>query len=548
MKYSRYSLRNFVLATLTILLIASQAISGIHGANAVDTLSTTNLILNVDGNISASYSGSGSTWTDRSTASNNLTAGGGDCSATLPAWSASEGGGSFQFSADKSCFKRDTLSSAPTNFSLFFWIKPTALPASGTFSYLAQINRNASISDQEYLFGFNSSGQLYFWDYDLGYGYLTVTSSASSTKVTVGDWQYVGFVKNGINGSFYIGKAGSIGNVGNVTASKSANYGTSTFVVGYDYRDRNNFYKGYIGAIHYYRAALSSATVTTNYSATLRAAQQSISISSLGTSSKTYPYSQALAITTSGSSGSGAKSYAVSDGTATGCALSDTSTANTTISATTSGTCLVTATIAASDGYFAATSAAQTFTFSKASQTAITITSTSATYGSTLNLASSGGSTGGTYNYSKVSGNCTISGVVLTPTAAGNCVVQSNLATNANYLAETSTATTITIASGSASASLTLAPGNLTFRQTKTVTAVATVAGKITFKVAGIIISGCKNKSVNAGNSFTATCPYKPSNHAYVTITATLVPTDGNYSQSTATSAVYLVQRRSGSR
>ena len=50
-------------------------------ANAVDTLSTTNLILNVDGTISSSYSGSGSTWTDRSSAGNNLTAGGGTCSA-----------------------------------------------------------------------------------------------------------------------------------------------------------------------------------------------------------------------------------------------------------------------------------------------------------------------------------------------------------------------------------------------------------------------------------------------------------------------------------
>jgi len=517
-------------------------------ARAVDTLSTSNLILNVDGNISASYPGSGPTWTDRSSAGNNLTAGGGTCSATLPSWNSSEGGGSFQFSADKSCFKKDALSAAPTNFSLFFWIKPTALPSAGNISYLAQINRDSNLSNQEYMFGYNSSGQLYFWDYDSGYGYQNITSSAASTKVTVGEWQYVGFVKNGTSGSFYIGKSGSIGNVGDVTAAKNATYGTTSFVIGYDYRDNNNFYKGYMGAIHYYSAALSSATVSTNYSATLRATQQTITISSLGTNSKAHPYSQALNISTTGSSGSGAKSYAVTNGTATGCALSDTATATATLTASTSGTCLITATIAADAAYSTATSSSQTFTFAKASQSAITITTTTATYGTNLTLASTGGSTGGSYSYTKVSGNCSLFGAVLTPTATGSCVVQSSLATTANYLAETSTATTITISSGSASASLTLAPGNLVFRQAKNITAVATVAGKITFRVAGKILPGCKNKTVNAGNSFTAICSYRPSNHSYVTITATLNPDSSFYVGTVTNSAQYLVTRRVGPR
>jgi hypothetical protein len=185
-----------------------------------------------------------------------------------------------------------------------------------------------------------------------------------------------------------------------------------------------------------------------------------------------------------------------------------------------------------------------TVTVNKAAQSAITITTTAATYGSNLTLASSGGSTGGTYNYNKVSGNCSLSGGVLTPTATGSCVVQSNLATTTNYLAETSTATTITIASGSVSASLTLAPGNLTFRQAKNITAVATVAGKITFRVAGKVLPGCKNKTVNAGNSFTAICSYRPSNHSYVTISATLDPNDSYYVGTVTNSAQYLVTRR----
>jgi hypothetical protein len=213
------------------------------------------------------------------------------------------------------------------------------------------------------------------------------------------------------------------------------------------------------------------------------------------------------------------------------------------------GSTTITATFTPTDtvNYNSATTT-NTVTVNKASQTAITITTTTATYGSTLTLASTGGSTGGTYTYTKVSGNCTLSGAVLTPTATGSCVVQSSLATDANYLAETSTATTITISSGTVSASLTLEPGNLIFRQAKNITAVATVAGKITFRVAGKILPGCKNKSVSAGNSFTAICSYRPSNHSYVTITATLNPTDSYYVGTVTNSAQYLVTRRVGPR
>jgi len=213
------------------------------------------------------------------------------------------------------------------------------------------------------------------------------------------------------------------------------------------------------------------------------------------------------------------------------------------------GSATITATFTPTDTVnYNSAATSNTVTVNKAAQAAITITPATATYGSTLTLTSTGGSTGGAYTYTKISGNCTLSGAVLTPTANGSCVVQSSLATTANYLAETSTATTINIASGSVGASLTLAPGDLTFRQSKNITAVATVAGKITFKVAGKILSGCKNKIVNAGNSFTTTCSYKPSNHSYVTVTATLDPTDSYYVGTVTSSAQYLVTRRTGAR
>jgi len=99
-----------------------------------------------------------------------------------------------------------------------------------------------------------------------------------------------------------------------------------------------------------------------------------------------------------------------------------------------------------------------------------------------------------------------------------------------------------------ASVSLTLAPGNFIYRQAKAITAISTVAGTVTFRVAGKVIPGCKNKVVNVSNSFTTICSYRPSIHSYVTIRATLVPTDNNFSEIVTNSAQYLVTGRSGSR
>ena len=121
-------------------------------------------------------------------------------------------------------------------------------------------------------------------------------------------------------------------------------------------------------------------------------------------------------------------------------------------------------------------------------------------------------------------------------------------ATNASGSASATSVATAQIASGSASASITIGPGNFVFRQAKNISAVATVAGKVTFRASGKILPGCKNKSVILSNSYTAICSYRPSNHSYVTISVTLVPTD-SYSVGTVTnSAQYLVTRRTGAR
>jgi len=76
-----------------------------------------------------------------------------------------------------------------------------------------------------------------------------------------------------------------------------------------------------------------------------------------------------LTLATSGGSGTGAVSYTVVNGTATGCAVSGSS-----LSASTAGTCSVTATKAGDSTYVPASSAATTVTLSVANGVAHVVT------------------------------------------------------------------------------------------------------------------------------------------------------------------------------
>lgn len=276
---------------------------------------------------------------------------------------------------------------------------------------------------------------------------------------------------------------------------------------------------------------------------------QTITLSTLGTSSKTYPYSQALSMSTTGSIGSGAITYSVTAGTATGCALSN-STSSATITASTSGTCLVSATIAADSIYNSATSSALTFTFNKASQASLSISSTNGSYGTPLTLSTSGGNGGGTVSYVYAAGTttCTLSSGILTASAIGTCLITATKATDANYLEISSSQTTVTFSAGTTTAIITFAAGTLTFRESKLVSVTASVAGKVTFSANGKKISGCIKKVVNPGNSLTTSCSYRPSTRGNVKITVSLNPTDASYIGTTSTSNTFFVYNRSGTR
>jgi hypothetical protein len=136
--------------------------------------------------------------------------------------------------------------------------------------------------------------------------------------------------------------------------------------------------------------------------------------------------------------------YAVRNGTATGCALSGAS-----LSTTSAGTCLVTAIMAGNANYAPVSSAETTVTLAPAGQAALSVTPTSGSYLSPLSLSTTGGTTGGPVTYAVRNGTatgCAMSGASLSSTSAGTCLVTATMAGNTNYAPVSSAETTVTLA------------------------------------------------------------------------------------------------------
>lgn len=181
-------------------------------------------------------------------------------------------------------------------------------------------------------------------------------------------------------------------------------------------------------------------------------------------------------------------------------------------------------------------------------QNALSINSTSSTYGSDLTLTTTGGSGSGaiTYSYSAGTTTCTLNTNILRPNGVGTCLVTATKASDGFYSSISSAQTTITFLSASTSTSISISIGNLVYRQSKSISATPSVAGKLTFRANNVVISGCKNLLALANTA--KSCNYKPNTRGYITISVTLMPTDTGYATTSTQSGPYFVNQRSGSR
>lgn len=154
-------------------------------------------------------------------------------------------------------------------------------------------------------------------------------------------------------------------------------------------------------------------------------------------------YGGTTTLSTTGGSGTGAVSFALTSG-ATNCAIS-----GTTLTGIRAGNCSVVATKASDGNYLPATSTARTITVGKAPQAALAALAASPTIarGGTTTLSTTGGSGTGSVSYSLVTGgtSCSMSGKVLKGTAVGSCTVVANKLGDTNFLQAASAPITINV-------------------------------------------------------------------------------------------------------
>ena len=122
-------------------------------------------------------------------------------------------------------------------------------------------------------------------------------------------------------------------------------------------------------------------------------------------------------------------------------------------------------------------------------------------------------------------------------------------AANAGTQSITITVTNVVDTSSFNSLSLAGSTTTAAFRSVVVITANVSVAARVTFRVNGKILPGCKNKlATGSSSSFSATCSWRPSNRGSVALTAAATPTGAGISSTTSNPISIMVERRTGSR
>ena len=122
-------------------------------------------------------------------------------------------------------------------------------------------------------------------------------------------------------------------------------------------------------------------------------------------------------------------------------------------------------------------------------------------------------------------------------------------AANAGTQSITITVTDVVDTSGFNSLALAGSATTASYRTAVVITANITVASKVTFRINGKILPGCKNKSTTGSSpNIVATCTWKPSIRGNVSLTAAATPTGAGISSATATPVSIMVGNRTGTR
>ena len=296
-----------------------------------------------------------------------------------------------------------------------------------------------------------------------------------------------GTVDQATLGVYYTGGAAVVGNALTMNTSGGSGTGAVTFNVktnGNCVRTATTLRATRAGECGAYAVKAASpgylaAQSSVHYITFRDAAQETLTVSN---TPLTGTIGTAIALTTSGGSGTGAVTFAA---TGSGCSVSGTS-----LDATAAVACIVTAKKAAATGFLAATSAATTFTFTApVAQATLSVSNTVLTSvdGEEFTLTSSGGSGTGDGTFTVTGTGCSVSGTRLNAnTLPATCIVTAKKAASTGYLEATSETKTFTFLAAQA----VLRVSNETLTTSVGTAIVLTTSGgsgtgAVTFKVKG---------------------------------------------------------------
>ena len=217
------------------------------GAPVVDS----SLKLWLDAGQTASYSGSGTTWTDLSGNANNGTL------VNSPTFISNDGGGCIQLDGSNDHITLPVTGFAPASLTIDYWIK--RISDNGYFWIIDN-------SDQPELRMLFQAGKLQIYFYDDG---AYSSTSLSSTTFSTGSWYNITVtMTNGSQNVYINGNQEIITTTGVYTGNASGNAGEHTLGT---YNRPGVGYGGYanvrIGSYRFYNRVLTAGEITQNYNA-----------------------------------------------------------------------------------------------------------------------------------------------------------------------------------------------------------------------------------------------------------------------------------------
>jgi hypothetical protein len=224
------------------LLVNSGGFDEFTGAPVVDT----SLQLWLDSGQTASYSGSGATWTDLSGQSNTGTL------TNSPTFSSTVGGGTFLFNGTNQTATTVSLN-LQQNFTLEAWVNSSVLNGFAIFG------QGTQVANQGLHIWYTSATTIRFG--------MFANDTDFTVSTSTGTWYHMIFTYNNSSPytkGFYLN---AVAQSGTTQQTQSAYAGSGTFRLGAIYSTAGNYGNGYFEGVKMYNRILTADEITTNFNA-----------------------------------------------------------------------------------------------------------------------------------------------------------------------------------------------------------------------------------------------------------------------------------------